>query len=327
MRAPEADWLPPYFSPADAGALYLERVGAVAEEARRIRYNTALQSASSDTLRVALFAIDCQGSFCLPTGSLFVPGAVEDTARAAAWIYRNLGRITTLFFSQDAHHAHQIFHPAWWRDADGAPPPPFTPIAPSDVRDGRWTPARAPEASLEYLERLAVTQRYTLTIWPYHCLVGGVGQAIVPALSEAALLHSLARDTAPVWVNKGSHPLTESYSVLSPEVTEVGGEVVGAFDEALYQALFSHDRVYVLGQASSHCVASTLMDLAARAERDDPRLLQRVFVLEDAMSPVPAPRLDPLPPALDFPSVARATLDRLAAAGMVRARTDAPVEG
>lgn len=327
MRASASLDLPSYFSPADAGALYLERVDRVSTEVEKISRNTALQSCNADTFRVAVFAIDCQGSFCLPGGSLFVPGAVEDTARAVGWIYRNLGRITTLVFSQDAHHAHQIFHPAWWRDAAGRPPPPFTPITVEDTRSGRWTPTRAPEASLEYLERLAVTQRYTLTIWPYHCLAGGVGQAVVPALGEAALLHSLTRGATPVWVNKGSHPLTESYSVLSPEVTEVGGRVVGAFDEALYQTLMGHDRVYVFGQASSHCVAATLLDLRRRIEQDDPALLSRIWVLGDAMSPVPPPPLDPLPPALDFPAVARATLAGLRDAGVVLTDTARDVEG
>lgn len=325
MSTFEALETPSYFAPSDAGGLYLERVSQVAAEAERIRRNTTLQSASRDAIRIAAFGIDCQGSFCLPTGSLFVPGAVEDTARALQWIYRNLGRLTTLVFSQDAHHAHQIFHAAWWRDTEGRPPAPFTPITAEDVRAGRWTPTRAPEASLEYVERLAVTQRYTLTIWPYHCLVGGPGQALVPALCEAALLHSLVRETAPVWVSKGSQPLTESYSVLSPEVVTLQGEAVGAFDEALFQTLLSHDRVYVFGQASSHCVAATLADLAARIHREDPRLAGRIWILEDAMSPVAPPPLDPLPDALNFPLQATRALEAAAAAGMVRCRTTDPV--
>lgn len=326
MKTPEPLEPPAWFSPMDAGALTPERVHLVATEAERLTCNTALQTASTDQVRIAAFAIDCQASFCHPLGSLFVPGAVEDLGRAVGWLYRNLGRITTLVLSQDAHHASQIFHPAWWRDAEGRPPAPFTPITAADVLSGRWIPKHAPEASLEYVRQLDVTQRYTLTIWPYHCLVGGVGQAIMPALSEAALLHSLARDTSPVWVSKGSHPLTESYSVLSPEVTRLCGAEVGAFDEALYQTLLAHDRVYVFGQASSHCVAATLADLLRRIEQQDPSLARRIYILEDAMSPVAPPPLDPLPDALNFPQVARRALERARAAGMTLCRCADPVE-
>ena len=70
--------LPSYYAPEDAGSIYLERVGLVSAEAARISCNTTLQASSTDRLRVAAFAIDCQASFCHPQGSLFVPGAVED---------------------------------------------------------------------------------------------------------------------------------------------------------------------------------------------------------------------------------------------------------
>lgn len=315
--------LPPFFDPARVAELYPERITLVAEEAAR----RLARPASEDRRRVAAFGIDCQVSFCAPGGSLFVPGAPDDLRRALGWLYTNLDHVTTLVLSLDAHHVFQIFHPAWWRDAEGRPPAPFTPITAADVRAGRWRPVRAPEASLEYVERLEVAGRYTLTIWPYHCLLGSVGHALLPALAEYALFHSLVRDTSPVFAAKGSHPLTENYSVLSPEVKELQGERVGGFDEALYQALLQHDRVYVFGEASSHCVRFTLSDLLDRIRQDDPSLTSRVYILEDAMSPVPAPPLDPLPPALDFPAQAKQALAGFQEAGMRVVRTSDPIDG
>ena len=124
---------------------------------------------------------------------------------------------------------------------------------------------------------------------------------------------------------KGRSPVTENYSVLSPEVRRLQGRTVGVFNARLFDLLLSHDRVYVFGQAKSHCVLSTLRDLRRSAERRDPRLLERLFILEDAMSPVPAPPLDPLPAALDFPRVADAGLREMAAAGMRLVRTGDPL--
>jgi nicotinamidase-related amidase len=321
--------LPSLYDRATVGTLYLERAARVAEEAAEFRAKHALTDATNDRERIAAFGIDCQVAFCLPGASLFVPGAVEDTARTIEWLYRNLGRITTLVLSLDTHSVHQIFHPAAWVDAEGRNPAPFTVISTADVRKGRWRPLLRPEGfpefseatCLEYCERLEKSGRYVLTIWPYHALLGGASHALVPALMEAALFHAVARRRETVFEIKGRSAVTENYSVLSPEVRELGGREVGAFNTRLFDLVMGHDRVYVFGQAKSHCVRSTLLDLMEEGQRRDPALLGRVHVLEDAMSPVPPPPLDPLPPALDFPRVADEALRAFARAGMRICRT------
>jgi nicotinamidase-related amidase len=318
--------MPRFHEDARAGQLQLERGAEVAEEARRYVAEHRIRPAREDTLRIAAFGIDVQVAFCTPGASLFVPGAVEDTQRALRFLYSHLDRLTELVFSLDTHRVFQIFHPAWWRDAEGRPPAPLSVITVADVRAGRWQATRFPEESLAYCERLEATGRYVLTIWPFHALLGGLSHALVPAVYEASLFHSLVRDT-PTWFElKGEHPLTENYSVLSPEVTEVKGQKVGEFNSRLFEHLMSFDRVYVFGQAKSHCVLSTLQDLRQHIERTDRSKMGRVFILEDAMSPVPAPPLDPLPPALDFPRVADAALQDFHAAGMRVVRTTDALE-
>jgi len=318
--------MPRFHEDARAGQLQLERGAEVAEEARRYVAEHRIRPAREDTLRIAAFGIDVQVAFCTPGASLFVPGAVEDTQRALRFLYSHLDRLTELVFSLDTHRVFQIFHPAWWRDAEGRPPAPLSVITVADVRAGRWQATRFPEESLAYCERLEATGRYVLTIWPFHALLGGLSHALVPAVYEASLFHALARDT-PTWFElKGEHPLTENYSVLSPEVTEVKGQKVGEFNSRLFEHLMTFDRVYVFGQAKSHCVLSTLQDLRQHIERTDRSKMGSVFILEDAMSPVPAPPLDPLPPALDFPRVADAALQDLHAAGMRVVRTTDALE-
>jgi nicotinamidase-related amidase len=318
--------MPRFHEDARAGQLQLERGAEVAEEARRYVAEHRIRPAREDTLRIAAFGIDVQVAFCTPGASLFVPGAVEDTQRALRFLYSHLERITEMVFSLDTHRAFQIFHPAWWRDAEGRPPAPLSVITAADVRAGRWRATRFPEESLAYCERLEASGRYVLTIWPYHALIGGLSHALVPAVYEASLFHALVRDTPTQFELKGEHPLTENYSVLSPEVTEVNGQKVGEFNTRLFDHLMSFDRVYVFGQAKSHCVLSTLQDLRQHIERTDRSKMGRVFILEDAMSPVPAPPLDPLPPALDFPRVADAALRDFRAAGMRVVRTTDPLD-
>jgi nicotinamidase-related amidase len=321
--------MPPRFYRSEAvGQIYLEDAARVADEAEAYRSSRAVAPAREDRTRIAVLAIDCQVAFCVPGASLFVPGAVEDTRRAIEWLYRNVERLTTLVFTLDTHSVFQVFHPAAWVDAAGRHPAPFTVISADDVRSGRWRPALQPEgfedwkaACLEYCEGLAAGGKYVLTIWPYHALLGGIGHALVPALKEAALFHAFVRGTDPHFELKGRSPVTESYSALSPEVRRLQGRTVGVFNGRLFDLLLSHDRLYVFGQAKSHCVLSTLRDLLAECRARDPRLLERLFILEDAMSPVPAPPLDPLPPGLDFPRVADAGLAEMAAGGMRLVRT------
>ena len=324
---------PSFYDPAAVGSLYLERAARVADEATAVRARGSIPEAREDRERIAAFGIDGQVAFCTPGASLFVPGAVEDTVRTIEWLYRNLARVTTLVLSLDTHSVHQIFHPAAWVDPEGRHPAPFTVISTGDVRKGRWRPVLRPEGfdafgeaeCLEYCEQLERSGRYVLTIWPYHALLGGASHALVPSLMEAALFHAVARRTETVFEIKGRSAVTENYSVLAPEVHRLGGRAVGEFNRRLFDLLMGHDRVYVFGQAKSHCVRATLLDLMEECQRRDPALLGRIHVLEDAMSPVPPPPLDPLPPALDFPRVAADALRTFAAAGMRLVRTADPV--
>jgi len=315
---------PAFFDPASAALVYPERASIVAAAAASA---APVGPARDDRFRVCAFGIDCQVAFAAPGGSLFVPGAVEDTERATRFIYRNLERITELVFSLDTHSLFQIFHPAFWLDEKGQHPAPFTVVSHDDVASGRLRPRRAEDlpGCLEYTAKLAAAGKYVLTLWPYHALLGGVSHALMPCLAEAAMYHALVRDQPTVFETKGEHALTENYSVLAPEVTEIRGATVGAFNQPLFDRLLSHDRVYVFGQAKSHCVLSTLRDLRDHILAKDPRSIGKIHIIVDAMSPVPAPALTPLPPALNFPALADEGIAELARAGMQLVHADARV--
>ena len=77
----------------------------------------------------ALLLVDVQNTFCLPEFELFVGGrsgrgAVEDSARVAAFLYRNLDRVTQVVATLDTHAAAQIFHPLFWVDGAARTPRP-----------------------------------------------------------------------------------------------------------------------------------------------------------------------------------------------------------
>lgn len=75
----------------------------------------------------------------------------------------------------------------------------------------------------------------------------------------------------------------------------------------------------IAGQAKSHCVAWTVDDLLTEIQAIDPALAQKIYLLEDCMSPVVVPGV------VDFSEPAEAAFQRFAAAGMQVIRsTDLP---
>lgn len=329
---------PSYYNPLQALELYHERIDTVAEEAEKFRTEAAITDAATDKFKVAAFGIDLQNSFISLKGSLCVPGAIEDLNRTIEWIYNNAGRITKFILSLDTHTVHQVFHPAFWTNKEGKHPAPFTVISSKDVAEGVWVPGLPGQrdfkdlakSMVDYTSQLEKGGKYALTIWPYHTFLGSVGHCVPPPLMEAVLFHAFARRIDPSFVIKGSNPYTENFSVISPEVTSIAdgaidATTVGRVNKGLIETLMMYDRVYVFGQAKSHCVLSTLMSLYS-SHGTNRALMSKIFLLEDAMSCIPAPPLDPLPDALNFPKVTEEAFAMFAKAGMHRVSTKEPKE-
>ncbi|NEP18648.1 MAG: isochorismatase [Leptolyngbya sp. SIO4C1] len=329
--------LPAFFEPARVGEIWRVPYEARAAQARDWVQTHDIAPASVDERRICLLAIDVQNTFCVPDFELFVggrsgSGAVEDTRRLCEFIYRHLGVITEIVPTMDTHRAAQIFHAYFWVDAVGQPPPPMTTISFEDVQQGRWrvNPAIAPSLGLSserlqafahhYARRLSQAGKYPLTIWPYHSMLGGIGHALVSAFEEACFFHTLARQSQTRFELKGGNPLTENYSILSPEVLDdPEGQAIAQKNAALIQHLLTFDAIVVAGQAKSHCVAWTVDDLLSEIQATDAALAQKVYLLEDCTSPVVVPGV------ADFSEQADDCFSRYAAAGMHRVSAAEPM--
>jgi nicotinamidase-related amidase len=325
--------IPEHFDPGKIDELWRVPYNERANEAREWARRHSIAPAVEDERKIALVLIDVQNTFCLPGFGLYVGGAsgrgpVDDNERLCRFIYRNLHRITRITATMDTHRAMQIFHELFLVDAEGNHPPPMTQVSVEDVNKGRWrfNERLAPELGIEpeqgqrhlehYVASLEEREKFALTIWPYHSMLGGVGHPLVAAVEEAVFFHGIARVCQPDLVVKGEHPLTEAYSALGPEVQQDHeGRQLAEQDTRFLELVREHDIVYVAGQAKSHCVAWTVSDWIELLERDAPDLIGRVRLLEDCTSPVVVPGV------ADFSEPADRAFDAFERAGMLRVRS------
>lgn len=325
--------VPPTVDPDRADSVWRVPYEERAAEAEAWAREHGLPPAADDTVRIALILVDVQNTFCVPGHELYVGGrsgtaAVEDNRRLARFVYRNLGRLTTLVPTMDTHQAMQVFHSVFLIDADGNHPAPYSQVSVEDVRSGAWrfNPRVAPSLGItpeygqrhleHYCAQLAESGKLAMTVWPYHAMLGGIGHALVSPIEEAVYFHTLARSAQADIRVKGRNPLTEHYSVLGPEVeTGPDGERIGQHDSHILDYVRDYDAVAITGQAKSHCVAWTVEDLLGDIRKVDPALAGKVYLIEDCTSPVVAP-------GMDFTDDADAAFARFAEAGMHRVTSD-----
>jgi len=319
---------PVFFDPKRVGEVWRVDYAARAEQAKDWALQHDLKPVSASKSRIWLLLIDVQNTFCIPGFELFVGGrsgrgALDDNIRLCEFIYRNLGAISHISATMDTHLSQQIFHPIFFVDRDGNHPAPYTDIHAGDLRENNWrfNPALAPRYNIapeygqqmmvHYAEALEQRGKYALTIWPYHAMLGGIGHALVPAVEQAIFFHSIARLVQPDFEIKGDKPFTENYSVIGPEVLNGPmGESLGERNSKFIEQLKEVDRLYIAGQAKSHCVAWTISDLLEDINSTDAELAKKVYLLEDCTSPVVVPGV------VDHTEAAQAAFAGFAKAGM-----------
>jgi len=330
--------LPAHFDPQKVGQVWRVPYQEIAHAARDWAREHNIPSAFTHRFRIALIGIDIQNTFCIPDFELYVAGrsgygAVEDNVRLCEFIYRNLGRITHITVTLDTHQAMQIFHPIFLVDKNGEHPQPFTMISNKDIKQGRWKlnpalcdsmkcdPSYAQKYLDHYTRQLEEKNKYNLTIWPYHAMLGGIGHALVPSVEQAIFFHTVATYSQTFFEIKGDRPLTEHYSALGPEVlTGPEGEQIAQRNNRFIKLLEEYDVVIIAGQAKSHCVAWTIDDLLNDIMTQNEELAKKVYLLEDCTSPVV------IPGVIDYTDEANKAFDRFAEAGMNIVRSNEPID-
>jgi nicotinamidase/pyrazinamidase len=247
-----------------------------------------------------LLIIDPQNDFCdLPEAywpvrgsdgtrvapALPVPGAHADMLRLAQLIRRAGDGLCDITITLDGHHRLDIAHPTFWQTGTGESVRPFTQIVADDVRSGRFVPrlpGEARERAIAYLDALESRERYRHMIWPVHCEIGSWGHGVHEELLGAYNLWEDRTLRSVRKVIKGGNPWTEHYSALQAEVPDPTDSST-SLNVALVSKLRQADRIFIAGEAGSHCVKATTEHLVAELQ---PGELGKLVLVTDCMSPV-----------------------------------------
>ncbi len=325
--------LPKHYDASKADQVYRIAYQNLAQEGLAYKAAEQITDAATDKFKIALMPIDVQNTFCIPGFELFVQGAPEDSRRLTEFIYANVGRITKIFPTMDTHKAMQIFHSLFFIDQQGNPVPANTMISSDDLVKGIYVVNPGIATSLgvsytalrkhviHYAQSLEKKGKYQLAIWPYHAMIGGIGHALVSLVEEAVFFHTIARNSESGIEIKGGNPLTENYSVLSPEVLDTyDNTAIAQRNSRFIEKLLNYDMLIIAGQAKSHCVASSIDDLLTDIMSKDPALAKKVYLLEDCTSPVI------IPGVIDFTDHANQAFERFRNAGMHVVKSTDPID-
>lgn len=247
-----------------------------------------------------LFIIDPQNSFMgygngtpyhevaagrTEAAELPVRGAVEDMDRLSKFIDRADGgnSIDDIIVTLDTHETlfkyRDIGHPHYWLDAAGKMPVPFTVITFQDVVEKKWTPydPGLSEKVLNYFSKAG-----SQVIWPKHCVLGTWGHDIYSPLNSAIQRWSDRTGKNPQVIRKGMNCHTEQYGAFEAAVPDPDDPTT-QFNWTLLNHLKKGRRVWVAGEAESHCVKTSVVQAAAKLS---PREFSKLTLLTDCMSSV-----------------------------------------
>lgn len=248
--------------------------------------------ASRDIDRVEIMMIDNQFDFISPQGALPVEGAVADTERLCRFIYKFMDKIYRIRYTLDWHKYSHIFFSSGWvygkdfTDENGDHKkgehvlPGVTVITSEGIKEGKFKADLPNETKEQTYVKNVEAGGEELRIWPYHCLENTRGAALEGELEKIVKFHSDVRDCNPMPYYKGQDQYSEQYGAIEAEYSpnnKIRLDILNVFEDPTVV------KIYLAGQAKSHCFLRTLQQIVKHfANRPD--ILSKIVVLEDCMS-------------------------------------------
>ena len=149
---------------------------------------------------------------------------MEDCNRIKSALQKHAQNVDELFVTLDNREKYHIAHSMFWTNANKENPKPFTTITLEDVKHGVWFPSNPSHQKwgLEYVKRLSEQdgdqEKFQLTIWPEHCLIGSPGHCVYEPLLTALHDWEMVHNSTINFIIKGNNAFPEHYSALKAKV-------------------------------------------------------------------------------------------------------------
>ncbi|WP_318456882.1 cysteine hydrolase family protein [Photobacterium leiognathi] len=230
------------------------------------------------------FTLDSEHQEKTIAPALPVPGAWNDAQRLASFIEKQQQHIHSIVVTLDSHNEYDIAHTVYWQNKSGEHPAPFTLISHQDIVNGIWLPTNPEllEHVLAYTQSLEQAGKYSLIIWPTHCVMGTAGHKIVAPIQTAIQRWEQQTNKQHISISKGENPHTEHYGGCEAEYP-LADDKNTQFDPQLVELVKQNDHVFISGQALSHCVASTVEQMVEKLSSEE---IKKLTILIDTTSPV-----------------------------------------
>lgn len=246
--------------------------------------------------KIHLLIIDPQNDFCSESGTLYVEGAHTDMNNLSNFINKYGNKLSGITVTFDIHKYFHIASPSFWLKEDGSNVDPFTIIKKEDLDNGKYRCAYEEYRDLAkyYVNKLEENGRYSLTIWPPHCIAGTNGVCIYEPLEKVIKDYTYKYGNLVNYVFKSINSFTEQYSVLqadvnvseyvknNPKYSSLYMDNSRDSEVEIMDVVNNNDIILVSGEALSHCVANSVLDIAKLKNND----LSNFILLEDATSSV-----------------------------------------
>ena len=254
-----------------------------------------------------LLGIDMQWDFCHPgvtdynpnryydfistPGALYVPGAEDDCEVTASLINEYGDDIMGMSIPMDTHRPSHIAHADYWRNKNGDMPKNFVELTKEEIANEIWFPAH-PNGEKHLMRSNWVKDIYMknmsrnpMTIWPKHCLWGTGGWQIYPIVQEAIQRWCEKTGKSVDLKFKGLNENTEWFSAVKAEVADVLDPDT-FIDVEFLNPIKEVDNLLITGQALSHCLRWTVMDIIESIGRE---FAKKCTIIRDCTSSVPVP--------------------------------------
>lgn len=232
--------------------------------------------------------------------SIPLEGATVALNRIASLIdrvgYHGMNPLTTIAIVRESNSTIDITHPAFWKNAMGQHPYPYTVITYSDIMEGRWMPIKdfvmtelknmsIKNHCLAYTMKLQKKGLYPLMVYPPYCLEGTINHAVHPIL-DSSLKHWEEDQFASItFIDKTRNAFVDQVGAIEANFKLKSDTSTGT-DLEFLNTIAKCGTIGICGLMASHTIRRTVEQIMFLLKKTTRDIASRIYIIEDCCVPM-----------------------------------------